>query len=391
LYVSKEVHSYYFQVGVETGLLGLLTLAGIWLSFLYYVYKLFQNRTNQPEAFQVVWVLCAACFLIGSHALIDFDLSLSTLAIVMWSCFGIITSYHHDKWVNQEQPAILKVPGGGRFSGWAVFGLVTLVSLVVVIFSVVLLQANAHTRYAGLYIKENQLDGAQYHLEKALAKNPLDSGNHSTLSQIYRLGSEYEQSLDEALRAVELSPYHSARRVNLANAYMAVGEYASAVEQAEKALELGRFDLKMYEQLGDLLFTAGYQSLDENKRADAREFLGKASGLPSRMDAIMTVLPEKYGRMWRDGPRLVPTGEIYLSSGAAKYLLGDNQAEQFLREAIKNSAGDTVQGEALVWLAVAAEHKGQSVEADKLVEEAAVYIANARESYEQFKKLPILK
>jgi len=386
LYNSNEAHSYYFQVGVETGLLGLLAVAGIWLAFLYYIYQLYRNRQTEPQEFQVVWVLCAAFLLIGGHALIDFDLSLSALTILLWTFFGIVANYRARLAMHKQT---VKANARPKLPEWAVYGLVTLAALAVFSLSVMLLRANAHLQAAGQYIRANQPAYAQYHLERAVPLNPYNAGVHTTLSQIYRAGVKPEQALAEAERAVELSPYNPANRINLAETYLALGKDALAVEQADKAMSLSRYQLKWYEELSRISFTAGRNKLEGNKQ-EAGGYLQKTAGLPEQMSAIREGLPEQYDRMWRDGPRLEPTEYIYLQAGAAKYLLGDNQAGAYLAKAI-NSKQDEVKGEALIWLALVAEQEGRSAEARELTKQAGAYVDNPREVYEQYRKLGVIR
>lgn len=87
-YTTREVHSFYFQVGVETGLPGLVAIAGIWISFLYLALRLYKSRDNSVQR-PLVWTLVAAFLVIAGHAMIDFDLSLSALTIILWTLFGL--------------------------------------------------------------------------------------------------------------------------------------------------------------------------------------------------------------------------------------------------------------------------------------------------------------
>ncbi|MEW6426332.1 MAG: collagen-like protein, partial [Bacillota bacterium] len=88
LYNSNEVHSYYFQVAVETGVLGLLVVLGLWAAFFWAAHRAYRAAAAGVERKTLVWTLFAAALAVGGHAVIDFDLSLSALTIALWTVFA---------------------------------------------------------------------------------------------------------------------------------------------------------------------------------------------------------------------------------------------------------------------------------------------------------------
>ncbi|NLI12095.1 MAG: O-antigen ligase family protein, partial [Peptococcaceae bacterium] len=88
-YNSDKVHGYYFQVLVETGIVGLLALLAVWAGFLHLTHRLYhQAKTNYAGRF-LISVITVSAVSLGLHAAIDFDLSLSALALVLWTMFGL--------------------------------------------------------------------------------------------------------------------------------------------------------------------------------------------------------------------------------------------------------------------------------------------------------------
>lgn len=390
LYNSNEVHSFYFQVGVETGLLGLLAVAGIWLSFLLLIFKLYRRSKGEMERFQTAWVLLAAFLVTGGHALIDFDLSLSALTLVVWTVFGITGGMANPAGGAAEPAPRKKRAGTGLPNGIPV-ALASLATILVLVPALLLAQSHAYAQQAGQYLQARQIDKGQANLEKAAAYNPYNPDIRVTLSQIYRAKSDHEKSLAQALRAVELSPYNAQRRFNLADAYIASGQYQKAVEQAEKAVELAPFQQQWYEVLAERYFLAGYDILEKGDQQQAKEYLQKAAQLPDRMKSIAESLPELYNKMWTSGPRLAPTPPIFFSAGAAKYQLGDySTAEQYLQEAVKIN-DNNIKGQALLWLALTADKQGQSGRSEQLLKQAGELIPDAGERYNHVKGLSVFK
>lgn len=90
LYNSTEVHSHYFQVAVETGILGLAAIIGIWLVFFWTGGRAYLAAAPGSWRRDWLWSLMAAAVAVGAHAAIDFDLSLSALTIALWAVFAMV-------------------------------------------------------------------------------------------------------------------------------------------------------------------------------------------------------------------------------------------------------------------------------------------------------------
>ncbi|OAT79909.1 O-antigen ligase family protein [Desulfotomaculum copahuensis] len=101
LYNSNQVHSYYFQVTVETGLIGLLVVLGIWICFLWAGHRAHRAAEPGGTGEALIWTVTVAALAIGAHALIDFDLSLSALTLVLWTLFACARALA-GKWTGAE-------------------------------------------------------------------------------------------------------------------------------------------------------------------------------------------------------------------------------------------------------------------------------------------------
>ena len=92
-YASSQAHSYFMQILVETGILGLGAFLGIIVSLIVYGVKL---RKNQSLSNSTLAGLYGALTALVLHSLIDFDLSIFAISVILWGIFGIITSQIND-------------------------------------------------------------------------------------------------------------------------------------------------------------------------------------------------------------------------------------------------------------------------------------------------------
>ncbi|MBE3585667.1 MAG: O-antigen ligase family protein [Thermoanaerobacter sp.] len=97
LYNSNEVHSHYFQVAVETGLVGLLVMLGIWASFFLAAHRAYWGAPAESALRGMVWAMTAGALATGLHAAIDFDLSLSALTLALWTLFACVRVFGHNR------------------------------------------------------------------------------------------------------------------------------------------------------------------------------------------------------------------------------------------------------------------------------------------------------
>ncbi|AGL03793.1 O-antigen ligase family protein [Desulfoscipio gibsoniae] len=391
LYNSNQVHSYYFQVGVETGLLGLLAVAGIWLTAVYYIYKIYNKRRDNPELFKITWLLAAVFMVIAGHAGMDFDLSLAALALVLWTTLGIIDSLNRRLEKDAaDREAQQQYTMNKQYGRWQMFA-VSVVSLFIFTGALMLALANHFAWMSERYLKVGQTDKSLTYIQKAASYNPFSAGYRLTLSKLYLAGGDYDQSLAQARQAVALSPYSSSNRNTLAEAALSAGQYELAAEQAEKAASLSPYQIQWYDALAGKYFSAGYALLNDGENQAAGNLLAKAAALPDQLQTIMDNLPAQYKKMWRDGPPLTSTETMLFAAGAAKYQLGEyNQAEKLLQVAAKSDSRD-IRGRALLWLSLAADKKGQTSRAMELRSQAEQLMPNASAEFEKVKKLPVLK
>lgn len=86
---TTEVHNHFLQVWIEGGTIGFLAWMLIIAAFIYSLVLIKQKKANSNE-WILYWGLACASFALLSHSLIDFDLSIPSMAIVYWAMIAAV-------------------------------------------------------------------------------------------------------------------------------------------------------------------------------------------------------------------------------------------------------------------------------------------------------------
>jgi tetratricopeptide (TPR) repeat protein/O-antigen ligase len=384
-YNSDKVHGYYFQVLVETGIIGILALLGIWASFLHLAHRLFhQAKSDDAKKFLLCVIMISAVSL-GLHAAIDFDLSLSAVALVIWTMFGLARGIGIHAGAEIEEKKIKKhVP-----LNYVVPVSVLAVSISVVALTVSLAMAGNYSAQVGTKVQSQSVNQSIELLKKASAYNPFNADYHSNIARLYQYQGNYEEAIIQAEKAVELSKYSAVRYTELANLfYYREDGSAEAVKNAEKALSAAPFQIERYEFLAKIYFNAGYKDLLAGNRDMAKLYFEKASVVPDRINDITATLNDIEKRLWKDSPMIAPTAAVKLNVGKSQYFLGRwPEAKQNLEDAL---ADTEVGGEATLWLAVLRKQQGRSQEAQDLLAELEESDPENAKNFDGILKIEIL-
>ncbi|OPX89632.1 MAG: O-Antigen ligase [Pelotomaculum sp. PtaB.Bin104] len=377
-YNSDKIHGYYFQVMVETGVVGLLALLGIWASFLKLTHRLYHGSKTAVAGKFLISVITVAAVSLGLHAAIDFDLSLSSLALVLWTMFGLARGAGIYSGAGAEDKKSKKyVP-----PNYVVPVIVSAASILVIIFAGSLVLAGNYSAQVGTKVQIQNISQSMETLKKASGYNPFTADYHSNLARLYQYQGNFEEGIYHAQKAVGLSKYNAIRYVELANLFWGKEDGGEeAVNNAEKALSLAPFQVERYEFLAATYFKAGYNDLLKGSRDTAKYYFEKAAGVPDRIENIAATLNDTEKKLWKDAPMICPTAAVKLNVGKSLYLLGRwPEADQTLQAAL---AGEEVKGEAMLWLAVLRDRQGRTQEAQDLLAEAEKLSPESARKYEE--------
>lgn len=386
LYNSNQVHSHYLQIMVEAGLLGLTAIFGIWFCFLLLTHRLYHGAGEDPETRPLLAAITAASIAVGLHAAIDFNLSLSALALVLWAFFGLAGGIGRYTWFK----AGVKKDKSSAAAGYGPMLALSAGLIVAVVFAGTLAAADSYSRQAGIAFQNQDYNKGLALLQKASSANPFNADYHSSLASIYSRAGALDQAALEARKAVRMGRYNSQRYADLANIQLSLKNYEGVLEYSEKALALAPFQIKWYGTAARSYFIVGYSEFVDGNRDGAREHLEAAVAVPARIEAQMSKVGETERELWNVAPLMSAGADmnVNLSVGSAQYLLGRlTEADALLQTALQD---EKTKGEAAFWLALTRAKQGQEQEAGEYLSQARTLVPELAKGYEGLKALPAL-
>lgn len=386
-YTSREVHGHYFQVGVESGIIGVLILVGIWAAFLWAAHRLYHAQDTSQRVKDITWIMTMAAILIGLHAAIDFDLSLSALTLVLFTLFGTVVglSRPQEDTSENESKRARKKNTSYRPPSYTRFVLASAGALAVIVFASCLAVSQTVMGQALGMLQSGNYQQGVAQLKRAEAYNPANSEINYLLAQVYQGTGDHDAALTEINKALARSKYNAAYYMQKASIKLAQQRYDEAVQSAEQGLAKAPLVLSNYEQLTRIVFNAGYGSIETDPKA-AKGYLEQVTLIPARMEERMKALSESDDQRWKRN-RLTPTTAIRLPLGKAQYLLGDFEAAaENLEAAGKN---ENLKAESLLWLALVRDAQGNAEAASDLLTQVKELNPELVADYERLKELPL--
>ncbi len=384
LYNSNQVHGYFFQVMVETGVLGLIVVLGIWITFLHAAHRVYHRNKEDKDTRLLVWTVTIAAIAIGLHAVIDFDLSLSALTIVLWTFFGITRALSNAP-ENAETVKKVRKYEAPKYSS---FTAATILSILIIILSGCLATANNSYKSALANLQLQNYSKGTALLQAALAYNPLSGDYYSALANVSQRQGKIDEAIVQAQRAIDLGKYNPARHAQLASLYYnGKRSDEEIIAVAEKALALAPFQSQWYDYLARTYFIVGYKDIIAGNNSNARYYLQKTTTVSRLIEERMATLSDIERKLWNVAPLMTPSPAVKLYAGSAQYLLGDlSGAQSNLKFALDN---EETKGEASLWLALVLEKLGEPQAAQQLLDQATKLVPDIAKSYEELRNLSI--
>lgn len=349
-YSSTQAHNHYVQMWTEVGTVGLLIFLTLWAFYKLLVLKLWWRQKNK-ETRLLVWSMYGTAATLGLHAFLDFDLSLSSITIVLFAMLGLTRgveryTMNENKYLTYEKLAPWK---------WAYQAGVIVFCAIIIIYMSMLNMSLSHAAAGSKAFSAKDFNQAKVEFEKAVSLDRLNVDYRSDLSKVYLNLNETEQAVKTAEEAVKLAPYNVDALGNAVNMYAQANNIDQVLAYSEKVVENFPFNVNLWERLNYQYFAAGYMVWTKGDSNGAKEWLIKSSEIPGRMEKQMAGVTEQYKSMW--GTQLLPvmsiTPAVQLYSGAAQYILHDwDKAEVNLKAAFENLEDQQLKGEAAMWLAV---------------------------------------
>ena len=364
LYNSTQVHSYYVQVAVETGILGILTLLGIIGCFFMLIFNLYRDNKENDSKLQAIFTFAAMALFIAGHAMMDFNLSLSSLTMLLWTLFGLLVGM----W--RLSPKQVKAVGEKTtLNISSARGYLCIAGIIAVILFAAdssLILSGKYSQSAAESLSQKDVVNGLPYLEQAAKRNPFNPNYNLTLAQIYSGSGQKDKGLNEVKKALGLSKYNPSIYIESSKIYYGLEDTETAVKLAEKAVELAPYKIDGYDNLVNLYFTVGYNGLIKQKKDVATDFFNRIIGVSTNIQTRVDGLTDYQRKMWKDGPMLALTTNMASKTGAARYFLGQyKEAEGNLNFA---ATDEKLKAEVPLWRALVAQKMGDPEKAQAILQ-----------------------
>ncbi|MCX7747305.1 MAG: O-antigen ligase family protein [Clostridia bacterium] len=299
MYWSTQPHNYFLQVGVETGVIGLLVLAFLLLSI---VSMFIWGQRKNIGPFEGVLQSCLFTAIMGMflHSILDFDLSLSAVSILLWSLIAVFNSlYRHEEDTKalEYKSSVFNIVFlfAEKLKGIKSLNMHPVVG-VVVTFIILMLPI---TLYAGIsYSKSAEIAMRSGNVEKAITEQDKAVGMDPSMPQ-YKLDyvrmmlqkkeftkediESMSKTLDKVKNLCNNSPDLAA---TLGSLYISTSKFDEGLKYFERATELRPFRPEEWQQ-EVLAYNTVIDHLFKNKKEqEAVKFLDKPLAMDQRAKEV---------------------------------------------------------------------------------------------------------
>ncbi|MDF9408420.1 O-antigen ligase family protein [Pelotomaculum isophthalicicum JI] len=368
-YISTTVHNHFLQVWVEAGTLAMIVFIIPFLVLTRGLWRLYHTRKIRqlsPET----WTIGVAALALGMHSAIDFDLSFSSIALLLWGLLALFACQEmvlgFDR-VSQDSFGS-KRAGAVKFNVLlAIF--LSLASISLAAGTITLRAGEAKAKACVLAIQKGDREAA---IENIQAASRLDrwSAQHPIIqAQLLMSGIEdnpdplaknylANESLNLVQRALKLDSYNSENHFMLARLYLANGNLEDTLAEAERAKVLQPWLIRTYEEYNSIYENVAVQQLLRGQKEEAGDTLRRVLAATQEAVSKKETLPTRLNSLWDKRSDLTLTPALALTAGQSALLLEDyNQAREFLNIACQAEDQKT-KDVAQLWLGVAMRKGG---------------------------------
>lgn len=381
LYWSDKPHNYFLQIGVESGIIGLLALISIWLLFIRLVWDYYKAKNIKDSS--IFWACATACFLLGAHSIMDFDMSYSAIALLLFGLMGALEGQVHissneiEKSVNQKnRNKSRNIKQQADSKGMITIGLALATAFILLIPAASFWAGYKYFRSAQAIMNQDP-NQALVLFNKSLQYDSLNAyywNQYATflaaVAVTTQQPSAFQQALIAAEKAVEMDPYNLVVLNGANSVYLKLGEYDRAVTLGDIIINANPRDPAAYENLAICHILKGLHELDSGKLDEARKSWEQSLLVNNRVPADIEA----------------PAVGLHYTSGQALILLGNRQqGEKELRQMLTFSGNyyslglevqqrsqqvSQLKVQALIWLAALLDDQPESQQLKNMLGES---------------------
>lgn len=294
MYWSTQTHNYFMQVWIETGTLGLLIMLAFIGLFIFGIYRfLFRKNKDEDEERSRDTILAAmlgtAVLSLLGHSIIDFDLSLSSISLMLWTLIAFFMTVSRD--TLEEKQMILK---RHRYE----LGSMVLITIGIFVLVINLQVGYLNVQKAIAALQEKDQQAAVAYFEKAVKNDPFTASYRIDLGRVYdnmavETKDGKKQVIDKAMfekaeemmkKALALEPYNSQLYANAASFMISSrGNIDKGLEYLDKSIEVQPLRTQNYQQKADVYFQLGVIHLNAQRYEEAEKAFKEVLRIPVTM------------------------------------------------------------------------------------------------------------
>ncbi len=274
-YWTREAHSYPIQLWVETGTIGFLAAVGFLIAFAAAAFKRRKEIADGKDGMRFTGVIFSILAIL-LHSLIDFDLTLGSVSILLWSCIALSSGWSGVEELKAGQPGFLK-------------GLSAGLALVLLAASISLTSAARLNYKAAIAVNSNDMAGAESSVRTAVRLDPLNTDYRTNLARLVAVrgdlqaGEQYRQAGEQLEKAIANDSFNYALYGEMAMHQYRYGRFDKAVEYIDRAIDVNPAVPGMYSQKMDLLLNISRHYMGSNDRDNAEVFLEEANNVKEQI------------------------------------------------------------------------------------------------------------
>jgi tetratricopeptide (TPR) repeat protein len=296
-YFTTEVHSFFLQLWVETGTIGLLVLISLWALALISGFKVMRSDAHS-EIKGLAWGAMAGALALGGHSAMDFNLSLGAVALYLWELFGIIESSLHMAEPQESVSSDAKKNKPSSTVAWPVWAYAA-ISCILIVPSFFLYQGYTYGQQAVRYIQQQDVMKAKDAFEKASKYDPLTASFKADLAQVEDvIGRQtkndelIKKAEQDRMTAISLDRYNAKLQTQLGAYYLQNGKLTEGLSALEKALDLNPYNMEIWENLADAYEKVAEVYIRQGKKDEALNLTQKSRGLFDKISDLNMKSPK---------------------------------------------------------------------------------------------------
>ncbi|WP_245984700.1 O-antigen ligase family protein [Biomaibacter acetigenes] len=288
-YFTTEVHSFFLQLWVETGTIGLLVLISLWTFVLISGFKVMRSDAHS-EIRGLAWGAMAGAVALGGHSAMDFNLSLGAVALYLWELFGIIKSSSY-----MANPQENKTSSTVAWPAWAY----TAISCILIVSSFFLYQGYTYGQQAVGYIQQQNITKAKDAFEKASKYDPLTASFKADLAQLEDvIGRQtkddelIKKAEQDRMTAIGLDRYNAKLQTQLGAYCLQNGKLPDGLLALEKASDLNPYNMEVWENLADAYEKVAEVYIRQGKKDEALNLTQKSRNIFDKISDLNMKSPK---------------------------------------------------------------------------------------------------